>query len=43
MLASALTAISTVFHLIEFDPEEIFIPPTWWTTVLAIAMVFPIA
>lgn len=43
LLAATLTTISLTFHLLDFDPDDTFITPTWWTTAIVFASVFPIA
>lgn len=43
LLAILITTIAVTFHLLDFDPENIYVEPAWWTVVLVFASVFPIA
>ncbi|MFT6812145.1 MAG: signal transduction histidine kinase [Gammaproteobacteria bacterium] len=43
LLALLITSLSVTFHLLDLDTDERFRSATWWTTLLIIASVFPVA
>lgn len=43
VLAVLITSLSVTFHLLDLDSDGKFRSPTWWTTLLIIASVLPVA
>lgn len=43
LLALVVTGLSVTFHLLNLNIEDDVRDPEWWTTVLVVAAVFPIA
>mgnify|MGYP002628243487 FL=1 len=43
LLAILITSLSVTFHLLDLDTDGKFRSPTWWTTLLIIASVLPVA
>ncbi len=43
MFAGLVTAITVGFHLLDLDPTDEFRSPTWWTPLVVVAAVFPVA
>jgi signal transduction histidine kinase len=43
LLAILITSLSAAFHLLDLDTDGKFRSPTWWTTLLIIASVLPVA
>jgi signal transduction histidine kinase len=43
LLAILITSLSVTFHLLDLDTDAKFRSPTWWTTLLIIASVLPVA
>lgn len=43
LLAILITSLSATFHLLDLDNDGKFRSPTWWTTLLIIASVLPVA
>lgn len=43
LLATLITTLSVTFHLLDLDTDDELRNPTWWTTLLIIASVLPVA
>ena len=43
LLALLITSLSVTFHLLDLDTDDKFRSATWWTTLLIIASVLPVA